>query len=358
VGCTSDACINKYPVWHLQAARSNLESTSSSLCARMHPGWSGSTPTQLCDAACCWTSHSSVRAMLPVVAVVLVSCNQQSQSELASHPGSHCSQSSRGWTSSQAPACEARQVSQHCTLILTGACLCTCRPPGCPQTCRAGRYIQPGSPSWDRPLHRRGTWQQARSRRDALLAQTSRLKRARTAERRDNRAVHFDGRRLLSKLHRALGVARHVAVRLHTQAVRASARSHSGRLKQGAQAPAFQTSRTCIHFEVCDSRPSPSPRPLVERRSPRWACPGVTVMVCASISSGDTATSDALATLVRSLPAPRKRSTVSYCSHTGGCRRCWPAEGPAHAPTSTDVCRQADAPGPAAKHRLLVQLAS
>ncbi len=155
------------------------------------------------------------------------------------------------------------------------------------------------------------------------MAQTSRLRRARTAERRDDRAVHFDGRRLLSELHGALGVARYVAVRLHKQAVHASARPHSGRLKKlGARAPAFQTSRTCIHFEVCDSRPSPSPSPLVERRSPRWACPGVTVMVCASISSGETVTSDALATLVRSLPAPKKRSTVSHCSHTGGCRRC------------------------------------
>ena len=178
------------------------------------------------------------------------------------------------------------------------------------------------------------------------MAQTSRLKRARTAERRDDRAVHFDGRCLLSKLHGALGVARHVAVRLHTQAIFASTLPLSGRLKEGAQAPAFQASRTCNHFEVCDSRPSPRPSPLVERRSPRWACPGVTVMVCASISSGDTATSDALATLVRSLPARASaRRSATAATREGGygrvaSRRCWPAEGPARAPTSTAICGQ------------------
>ena len=40
--------------------------------------------------------------------------------------------------------------------------------------------------------------------------------------------------------------------------------------------------RACSHLEVCERRPSPTPRPLVDRRSPRCAWPGATVTVCAS----------------------------------------------------------------------------
>ena len=49
--------------------------------------------------------------------------------------------------------------------------------------------------------------------------------------------------------------------------------------------------RTCSHLELCVRRPSPRPRPLAERRSPRCAWPGATVTVCASKSWGGTVTS-------------------------------------------------------------------
>ncbi len=105
------------------------------------------------------SSHSSVSAMLPVVAVVLVPCTNSPSQNCRVPPGQPLQPSFQGVAACQRLACEARQASQHRNPICTGACLCTCIPPGCPQTCRAGRCIRPGSPSWDRPLHRRSTWQ-------------------------------------------------------------------------------------------------------------------------------------------------------------------------------------------------------